>query len=176
MERDRQELELLIALGVPTIAARGYMAADVEGIYGRARDLCDNVTDTPYRFTVLRGLWNSAFLRKPLTQAQDLSAELLALADAQDDDTRRALAYRAQGCCLSFRGEFESGWESFRQAIDLWDIDKARAEILVYGEDPSVLCRAYGSWVLWFLGYPDKSSALICKALADAQQTIQPFH
>ena len=175
MERDRQELELLIALGVPTIAARGYMAADVEGIYGRARDLCDNVTDTPYRFTVLRGLWNSAFLRKPLTQAQDLGAELLALANAQDDDTRRALGYRAQGCCLVFRGEFESGWESFRQAIDLWDIDKARAEILVYGEDPSVLCRAYGSWVLWFLGYPEKSSALICKALADAQRLSNPF-
>ena len=30
---DRQELELLVALGVPTIAARGYMAADVERIY-----------------------------------------------------------------------------------------------------------------------------------------------
>ena len=170
VERDRQELELLIALGVPTIKARGYMAAAVEGIYSRARQLCDNMTDTPHRFTVLRGLWNSAFLRKPLPKAQELSAELVALADAQGDDTRRALAHRAQGCSLFFRGEFESGWEGFRQAIDLWDVDKARAEILVYGEDPSVLCRAYGSWLLWFLGYPDKSSALICKALADAQR------
>jgi class 3 adenylate cyclase/predicted ATPase len=175
VERDRQELELLVALGVPTIAARGYMAAEVEGIYGRARDLCDNVTGTPHRFTVLRGLWNSAFLRKSLLKAQELSAELVALADAQGDDTRRALAHRAQGCSLFFRGEFESGWESFRQAIDLWDVDKARAEILVYGEDPSVLCRAYGSWLLWFLGYPDKSSVLICKALADAQRLSNPF-
>jgi predicted ATPase len=170
VERDRQELELLIALGVPTIAARGYMAAGVEGIYSRARELCDNVTDTPHLFTVLRGLWNSAFLRKPLLKAQELSAELVALADAQGDDTRRALAHRAHGCSLFFRGEFESGWESFRQAIDLWDVDKARAEIRVYGEDPSVLCRAYGSWLLWFLGYPDKSSVLISKALADAQR------
>ena len=99
----------------------------------------------------------------------------MALADAQGDDTRRALAHRAQGCSLFFRGEFESGWESFRQAIDLWDVDKARAEILVYGEDPSVLCRAYGSWLLWFLGYPDKSSVLICKALADAERLSNPF-
>src|SRR6266446_1863810 len=175
VERDRQELELLIALGVPTIAARGYMAPDVEGIYGRARDLCNNVTDTPHRFTVLRGLWNSAFLRKPLLKAQELSAELGAMMDAQGDDTRRALAHRAQGCSLFFRGQFEPGWESFRQAIDLWDVDKARAEILVYGEDPSVLCRAYGSRLLWFLGYPDKSSVLICKALADAQRLSNPF-
>nr|WP_283807986.1 AAA family ATPase [Bradyrhizobium shewense] len=175
LERDRQELELLIALGVPTIAARGYMAADVESIYDRASDLCGSVTETPHRFTVLRGLWNSAFLRKPLLKAQALSADLVALADAQGDDTRRALAHRAQGCARFFSGEFESGWESFRQAIEFWDADKARAEILVYGEDPSVLCRAYGSWLTWFLGYPDKSSVLISKALADAERLSNPF-
>jgi predicted ATPase len=174
VERDRQELELLIALGVPTLAARGYMAADVEVIYGRARELCDNVTDTPHRFTALRGLWNSAFMLKPLLKAQELSAELVALADAQGDDTRRALAHRAQGGSLFYRGEFESAWESLRQQIDLWDVDKARAEILVYGEDPSVLCRVYGAYVLWFLGYPDKSSVLICKALAAAERLSNP--
>ena len=113
MERDRQELELLIALGVPTIAARGYMAADVEGIYGRARDLCDNVTDTPYRFTVLRGLWNSAFLRKPLTQAQDLSAELLALANAQDDDTRRALVIGRKAVAWFFAANLSRAGKAF---------------------------------------------------------------
>lgn len=175
VERDRQELELLIALGVPTIAARGYMASDVERIYGRARDLCDSVTETPHRFAVLRGLWNSAFLRKPLPKALELSADLLALANAQGDHTRRALAHRAQGCARFFSGEFESGWESFRQAIELWNVDNARAEILVYGEDPSVLCRAYGSWLTWFLGYPDKSSVLIGRALADAERLSNPF-
>lgn len=175
VEQDRQELELLIALGVPTIAARGYMAADVESIYGRARDLCDSVAETPHRFTVLRGLWNSAFLRNPLLKAQELSAELLALAESQGDHTRRALAHRAQGCTRFFSGEFESGWECFRQAIELWNVDNARAEILVYGEDPSVLCRAYGSWLTWFLGYPDKSIVLISRALADAERLSNPF-
>ncbi|MBI2740872.1 MAG: AAA family ATPase [Rhodospirillales bacterium] len=174
-ERDRQELELLVALGVPTIAARGYMAADVERVYLRARDLCDAVSDTPHRFTVLRGLWNSAFMRKPLEQAQHLGAELLALANAQDDDTRRALACRAHGCSLFFRGEFGSARRAFCQAVDLWDIGKARAEILVYGEDPSVLCRSYGSWLLWFLGYPEESDAWIGQALADAGRLANPF-
>ena len=82
IERDRQELDLLIALAIPTIAARGYMAAEVEVIYDRARKLCDNVADTPHRFTVLRGLWNCALMREPLLRAQDLSDELVALADA----------------------------------------------------------------------------------------------
>ncbi|WP_283816508.1 AAA family ATPase [Bradyrhizobium sp. AUGA SZCCT0431] len=174
-ERDRLELELLIALGVPTIAARGYMAADIEVIYGRARQLCDRVPDTLHLFTVLRGLWNAAFLRQPLLKAQELSSEVMTLANAEGDDTRRALAHRAQGCSFFFRGEFGPGWESFRRAIDLWDVDRARTEILVYGEDPSVLCRAYGSWLQWCLGYPDKSGVLICKALADAERLSNPF-
>jgi predicted ATPase len=174
-ERDRQELELLVALGVPTFAARGYMSADVERIYERARDLCDAVTDTPHRFTVLRGLWNSAFMRKPLASSQNLGAELLALANAQHDDTRRALACRAHGCSLFFRGEFGSAWQRFREAVDLWPLGKARAEFLVYGEDSSVLCRAYGSWLLWFLGYPEESDTWIGQALADAQALAQPF-
>jgi predicted ATPase len=151
------------------------MAAELEVIYGRARELCDKVTDTPHRFTVLRGLWNSAFLRKPLPQAQDQSAELVTLANAQDDDTRRALAHRARGSSLLMRGEFESCWESFRLAIDLWDVDKARAEILVYGEDPSVLCQAYGSLAMWYLGYLDKSHVLMRKALDDAERLSKPF-
>jgi predicted ATPase len=83
--------------------------------------------------------------------------------------------HRAQGCSLFFRGEFEPGWENFRRAIDLWDVDKARREILIYGEDPSVLCRAYGSWLQWCLGYPDKSSVLIRKALGDAERLSNPF-
>ena len=151
------------------------MSADVERIYERARGLCDDVTDTPHRFTVLRGLWNSAFMRKPLALSQNLGAELLALANAQDDDTRRALACRAHGCSLFFRGEFGSAWQRFREAVDLWPSGKARAEFLVYGEDSSVLCRAYGSWLLWFLGYPEESDAWIGQALADAQALAQPF-
>ena len=174
-ERDRQELELLIALGVPMFAARGYMSADVERIYERARDLCNDVTDTPHRFTVLRGLWNSAFMRKPLALSQNLGAELLALANAQEDDTRRALACRAHGCSLFFRGEFGSAGQRFREAVDLWPFGKARAEFLVYGEDSSVLCRAYGSWLLWFLGFPEESDTWIGQALADAQALAQPF-
>ncbi len=173
--RDRLELELQIALGVPTRAARGGGSAELEVIYGRARDLSEKLVDTPHRFTALHGLWNSAYYRKPLQQARDLSVELVALADAEGDNTRRALARRARGCSLYYLGEFASAWESFRQGIELWDVEKAREEILVYGEDPSVVCRFYGSWSLWALGHVEKSRILIGEALADAERLSSPF-
>jgi hypothetical protein len=111
---------------------------------------------------------NSALMREPLLRAQDLSDEQ-ALADAQAT-MRGGAGARARGCSLFFRGKFDPGWVCFCRAIALWEVDKARAEIPVYGEDPSVLCRAYGAWLQWSLGYPDASSALMCRALTDAER------
>jgi len=174
-ERDRQELELMIALGAATIAGKGVMSEEAEAIYGQARELCKRVPGTTHRFTALRGLWNSVYARRPLTQAQELSDELVAVADAQHDDVRRALARRAQGCTLFLRGEFEPACERFREAIELWDPETAAPQILVYGEDASVLCRSYAGTSLWFLGYPERSNAAIKRALADARMS-HPFN
>ena len=175
-ERDQQELELMIALGVATIAGKGVMAEDAEIVYRRARELCDKVPDSPHRFTVLRGLWNCVYARKSLIQAQELSNELVAVADAEGDEARRALARRAQGCTLFLRGKIELASEMFREAIELWDPDKAAAQILVYGEDASVFCRVYSGTSLWCLGFPEQSSAAIRKGVADAKRLSHPFN
>ncbi|HTD57318.1 MAG TPA: adenylate/guanylate cyclase domain-containing protein, partial [Solirubrobacteraceae bacterium] len=54
-------LDIRIALGPSLIALLGGPAAEVEGSYGQAHDLCDRLTDTSRRFPVLWGLWYTAF-------------------------------------------------------------------------------------------------------------------
>ena len=56
-ERAQQELTLQIALGVPLMATKGYAAPEVEQAYARARELCQQVGETPQLFPVLWGLW-----------------------------------------------------------------------------------------------------------------------
>ena len=56
-ERAQQELTLQIALGVPLMATKGYAAPEVEQAYTRARELCQQVGETPQLFPVLFGLW-----------------------------------------------------------------------------------------------------------------------
>ena len=46
-ERAQQELCLQLTLGVPLIATEGYAAPDVGSVYLRARELCQQLGETP---------------------------------------------------------------------------------------------------------------------------------
>jgi hypothetical protein len=80
-ERAQQELLLHIALGVPLIAARGYAAPEVGKTYVRARELCQQVGDTPLLFPVLRGLWAFYHIRAEFQTARGLGQQCLTLAN-----------------------------------------------------------------------------------------------
>src|SRR5439155_3964285 len=55
-ERVQQELTLHLTMGVPLIATKGYATSEVERAYTRARELCQQVGETPQLFSVLFGL------------------------------------------------------------------------------------------------------------------------
>ncbi len=56
-ERTQQELTLQIALGGPLIVTKGHGTPEVERIYTRARELCQQVGEAAQLFPVLVGLW-----------------------------------------------------------------------------------------------------------------------
>jgi predicted ATPase len=51
--RTQQELQLQVALGTPLMASKGYSAPEVGHAYARARELCQQLGDTPQLFPVL---------------------------------------------------------------------------------------------------------------------------
>ena len=56
-ERSQQELVLQVALGAPLTATKGWGAPVVEIVYLRARELCEQMGDTPELFPTLWGLY-----------------------------------------------------------------------------------------------------------------------
>ena len=76
-ERTQQELTLQIALGVPLMATKGYAAPEVEQAYTRARELCQQVGETPQLFPVLMGLWVFYIVRAEYQTARELAEQLL---------------------------------------------------------------------------------------------------
>ncbi len=54
-ERARLELPMLIALGGPLIATKGYAALELADAYTRAQRLCERLGESVQLFTVLRG-------------------------------------------------------------------------------------------------------------------------
>ena len=76
-ERTQQDLMLHVALGGSLFAVQGYAAPEVERVYTRARELCQQVGDTPQLFQVLRGLFLFYLVRGHMQTAQELAEQLL---------------------------------------------------------------------------------------------------
>ena len=63
--------------GVPLMATKGFAAPEVEATYTRARELCQQVGETPQLFPVLFGLWAFYQVRGELHTARELGEQLL---------------------------------------------------------------------------------------------------
>jgi predicted ATPase len=75
--RQRQELELRIALGRALIVAQGYAAPAVGETHARARALCEQLDRPPEIVPVLYGQWVHHLIKGPLRLAREIAAELL---------------------------------------------------------------------------------------------------
>jgi predicted ATPase len=96
-ERTQQELTLQTALGGPLLTTKGFAAPEVERVYARAGELCQQVGKTPQCFPVLWGLWLFYEVRGSIQTARELAEQLLALAQRQQDPAPLLHAHRAMG-------------------------------------------------------------------------------
>jgi class 3 adenylate cyclase/predicted ATPase len=165
-----EELALLLAIGGPQIATKGYAAPEVERTYSRASDLCDQLGRSAELFPVLRGLWNCYFVRGELRRAYDLAERLVVLAEEQGAPLRRALARRALGTTLFYFGQFVDAAQELSEGIANDDAVAAwedhRADLLLYTERAGVACRLISAWALWYLGFPDRALERVEAGLA----------
>ena len=174
-ERARRELELQTTLGPALIATKGFAAPDVEQTYGRARDLCQQVGETPQLFPVLWALWAFCLVREDSQKARGLAEQLLRLARSAQDPALLLMAHRALGTTFHFLGEFALAQEHAAQGILLYDPQQHRSLALLYAEHPGVVCHCFAAHVLWYRGYPDQALKRIHDALALAQELAHPF-
>jgi class 3 adenylate cyclase/tetratricopeptide (TPR) repeat protein len=105
-ERAQQELDLQTTLGPALINTKGQAAPEVLHAYARARELCQQVGETPQLFQVLRGLWYFYLHRVELQTARELGERLLTLAQHIDDSALLLEAHYALGNTLNYLGEF----------------------------------------------------------------------
>ncbi len=168
-----EELALLLAIGGPLIATKGYAAAEVERTYGRASALCNQLERAAELFPVLRGLWNCFFLRGELQRAHDLAERLVVLAEEEGTPVRRALARRALGSTLLYLGRFTDAAAALNEGSAIDDAVAAwedSGHLLLYTERAGVVCRLYSAWTLWFLGFPDRGLQQVEAGLALSQR------
>jgi predicted ATPase len=175
LERAQQELSLQIALGQAWMAAKGQGVPAVERAYTRARELCQQVGETPELFPVLWGLWRFYLVRAAYQTARELAEHGLSLAQGVHDPALLLVALYALGATVYLLGEPAAARTHLEQAIALYDPAQHHHLAFRYGMDVGVWCRSYVAWHLWLLGYPDQALTRSHEAITLAQELSHPF-
>jgi class 3 adenylate cyclase/predicted ATPase len=156
-ERVQQQLTLQIALGGSLMATKGFAAPEVGSVYARARELCQQVGETPQLFSVLLGLRLFYMVRGEIHAACELGEQCLRLAQRVPEPALLLGAHHALGDTVYLTGELVSARVHQEQAIALYDPQQHRSLAESQGYDLGVDALAHGAWVLWYLGYPEQA-------------------
>jgi predicted ATPase len=165
-EHARRKLPLQVTLGVQLQVVQGYAAPEVEQIYNRARALCGQVQEDPPLFLVLWGLWMFYEVGSQLGKSRELAERLFALAQNAQDPAQLLQARMALTVTSFSLGELAATREHAQQGIALYDATRHGSHSHLYGQDPRVVCLAFGAVTLWLLGYPDQAAERSREAVA----------
>jgi predicted ATPase/DNA-binding winged helix-turn-helix (wHTH) protein len=153
-ERSEQELSLQIILGNALLATKGFAASEVMRTYARARDLCQQIGQTPYLLPVLYGLFANHLVRGEHRTALRLGEEFLGLAE-RNNDPATVVGHRMIGLPLFSLGELPAARKHLEQIVSLYDPAQHRQLTWLYGQEPGMAGYAFLALTLWLLGYPE---------------------
>ncbi len=155
-------------------ASKSFAAPEAGAVYRRARELCQQVGETPQLFPVLRGLYVFYAARAEYQTARGLAKQLLTLAQRVQDPALLLGAHFALGQTLYCLGELTFAREHLEQGIALYDPQQYRS-LAWAGGHPAVSCLSFVALALWALGYPDQALKRNQEALTVAQELSHPY-
>ena len=157
--RQRQALELQIALTVPTTVVYGYASSETRDVYDRASELARKLGDTPALLTALAGLSRYYGVSGDIRMGIEVGEQILAIAQTTQETAGLLQACRTMGSTLFALGRPKEAQAFWEQGAAL--CDPAEHERLAYrfGHDPAVIFHGYLIQTLWLLGYPDQAAA-----------------
>ena len=174
-QRNKEEIEIQLALGIPLIAVQGYAAVETREAFARARTLCLKLDRPPEYFQALFGLWGNSWMGGKNDEALAMANEFLSRSRETSDNILLMVAHRVMGSTLLTIGDFQTSRRHFEESIALSNSEGRQPIYARYMVEPQVASLLLLSWDLWFLGYPDQSLVRVSEALALAQDLAQPY-
>ncbi len=135
---------------VPLMATKGYAAPEVGRAYARARELCQQVGETPQLFPVLLGLWLFYLTTRRVPDGAGDGGAALSLAQNVQDPTLLSMAHYALGHTLIYLGELPRLASTLSKALLSMTPSSTVASCLSLRADPGVDCLSF-ILALWFL-------------------------
>jgi predicted ATPase len=175
-DRTQHELALQVSLGVPMMVTKGYASPEVQRTYGRARELCLQVGETPQLATVLWALWAYYLIAGKLQTALEVAEQYRALAQRAQDPELLLETCQLVGLTLHHLGDLVAARPHLEQGVALYDPEQHHSLVFRHGGvDTGVAIQTHLALTLWLLGYPSQARRSMNDALLLAQKLNHPF-
>jgi DNA-binding winged helix-turn-helix (wHTH) protein/tetratricopeptide (TPR) repeat protein len=172
--RAARELDLQTRLGAAAMATAGFGAPAVEAAYSRARELSQQIGESPGRFPALFGLWLFYWGRGEVRTADGLARDLRRRA-GRDPGLRLQAAHASWSTAFS-RGAFEETRRHFRAATQLYDRNQHAGMAATYGSHDAAVCGAmFAGRASAIMGFGEEAARLGDEAIALARSLEHPF-
>jgi predicted ATPase/class 3 adenylate cyclase len=168
--RERQELDLLIALASALISTKGYSAPDVIKTVSLARELAERLDRREYLVPMFYSQWAYHLARAEHELALALAEQVEKIGEAQHEGTLQLAGRRAYGLTRFFLGEFAAARSLFEQCRGLGDPAHRAAYAAIASEDPYAQVLANLALTLAYLGYFDQARLRLDEALLEARR------
>jgi len=174
-QRNQQELELRLLLGIPLSVTRGYASTAVRENYDRAQVLCEAVGDVRQRFEIVHAVWYWQLGGTEADGARQSVDELTLIAERLDGPWYRWRAKLARGRTELWNGRFGAAVPILRQCVEDLTDQMIQMKAETYGVDPILAAFMQCGLALWFAGCPDQARAHARRGLAHAENSRRPF-
>jgi DNA-binding SARP family transcriptional activator/predicted ATPase len=174
VERDSQELSVLMTLSVPLMWTKGPAAPEVGQVCDRAGKLLLSVPETLELVPMLFQLGGYHGLRADFAKSEPLMARTNRLAELSGDPQLVIQAHWGLGYARLRTGQLEAGLSHLLKAAEEYDFERDKPLAYAWGYDPGVACLTWVSWALWALGYPDQALARSRAAIELSDKTAHP--
>jgi predicted ATPase len=176
-ERIGLELRLQLTLGASLTAIKGYTAPQLEQIWARAHELCQQLGELPQLAPVLFGLWAFYNTGSQFFKARAIAEKILDLACSQptEDPVVFVAGHWAMALTMFHLGEFTSSLYHAEQAVAHYDPEPHRSLAFVYSQDAKAICLGWAAMDLWMLGYPEQALRSSRAGVAWAEELDHPY-
>ena len=170
-DRDRTELELRIALGVPLVVREGYGSATSEANYAWSRALCRRL-GRPVDPPILRGLGLAALVHCRFDRSMAFGGELL------DQGSANAIAgvegHYLVGVSEFWRGHLSESRRHLDAALAAYRPEHTAEHLGRYAQDPKAVCTVRLALTGLWCGETDAAAERASEALRLAEDLDHP--
>jgi len=173
-ERRAEELALRTSLARGLMAVRGY-GVEVEDAYRDVLEMAQASGDAARQYPVLRSLATYYINVGDWEGSRELGEQILALAEAEGDETMEVEGHFVLGASMAFLGEIGEGLSHFDEVIASFDPSVHGASRYRLGPLSGVSARVASGLLLWQVGKLDVAVARVRDALFVAETARHPY-